>query len=737
MGYRYINNLGLVSLVFLSGTGALLAEEVSQVSALVLDRVMVVGDPSQVDEISGSAQVIDEQELDKHDYSDINRVLSTLPGINLQEEDGYGLRPNIGMRGTGVDRSSKITVMEDGVLIAPAPYAAPSAYYFPMTGRMQTVEVMKGPAAIKHGPNTNGGALNLISRSVPDQLRGSVSFKAGDDRLRETHAFIGDSKNNFGWLAETFQISNDGFKQLDNGAATGIDVADYMMKFRINSDADSEHYQELELKLGATDELSNLSYLGLTEADFDATPFRRYAASQKDVMDAEHQQYQLRHHIQASDKVDITSTLYRNDFKRNWYKLNKVDGAGISSILADPVSFANEYAVIVGGNSVADALEVKANNREYYSQGIESIVGVQLQTAALDHDIEVGIRYHEDEEDRHQWVDDYQMINGTMVLTTAGTPGTGNKNNRVASAEALALFVQDEIRFGNFIMTPGVRYEDIELTREDYGSSDPGRTTTPTTVDNDVSAVTPGIGISYQVNDAVTVLAGIHKGFTAPGPGTQADAEESINTELGLRYRQDGFNAEAIGFYNQYDNLLGTCTASSGGSCTAGDQFDGGEVDVVGLEAVLGYDIGAARDFKYGIPLRLAYTYTKAEFQNSFDSSFGEWGDVLASDELPYIPQQQLSAGIGVLANDWSLNLHAKYTDEMRAVAGQGSIPDSELIADHWVVDLAGEYRLKGTGRLFLAVENLTDEVYMAARRPAGARPGKPRTVTAGFRAEF
>ena len=47
---------------------------------------------------TGSAHLIDEHELDRQHYSDINRILGQTPGVYIQEEDGFGLRPNIGIR---------------------------------------------------------------------------------------------------------------------------------------------------------------------------------------------------------------------------------------------------------------------------------------------------------------------------------------------------------------------------------------------------------------------------------------------------------------------------------------------------------------------------------------------------------------------------------------------------------------------------------------------------------------
>ena len=159
----------------------------------IYERIMVVGDPERVDEIPGSAHIIGPMELkrQKQGLDDVHRMLRQIPGVNIQEEEGYGLRPNIGMRGTGVDRSSKITLMEDGVLIAPAPYAAPSAYYFPTSGRMRSLEVRKGSSQIKYGPRTNGGVLNLVSSEIPQALSLDGKLGFGSDSAGQGHLNLG------------------------------------------------------------------------------------------------------------------------------------------------------------------------------------------------------------------------------------------------------------------------------------------------------------------------------------------------------------------------------------------------------------------------------------------------------------------------------------------------------------------------------------------------------------------
>ena len=150
--------------------------------ASFLEEITIVGKRTDTHQITGAAQYIGEAQLQEQSYSDIQKILRQAPGVSLQIEDGYGLRPNISIRGVATERSGRITLLEDNVLIAPAPYSAPSAYYFPTAGRMHAVEILKGPAAIKQGPYTIGGAMNMISTPIPSVRGGSLKAEAGEDQ---------------------------------------------------------------------------------------------------------------------------------------------------------------------------------------------------------------------------------------------------------------------------------------------------------------------------------------------------------------------------------------------------------------------------------------------------------------------------------------------------------------------------------------------------------------------------
>lgn len=718
----------------------------------ILSPIVVIGSRAEARAVGGSATYLDEETLQTFSYSDVNRVLRQAPGVVLQEEDGFGLRPNIGIRGSGTDRSARVALMEDGVLIAPAPYAAPAAYYFPRLARMTGVEITKGPGAIKYGPLTTGGAINLTSTPIGGDavqgFAGRASLLGGDFGSVRAHGAMG------GWIPagadwqvggqiELLHEQSDGFKRLDNGGSTGFDIDDAVFRLGLRTAPGAGMAQALTLKYQTLTERSDETYVGLTLADFAADPYRRYAGSQVDVMNVDHDTLQLTHSLDLTPSVNLTTTAYRHDTTRAWYKLNDVrNGAGTgwigtSAVLADPAAHPVSLGILRGDPGVvsgAQGLRVRNNNRAYVSEGVQSVLTTRFNTGDIRHELELSARYHQDSEDRFQRDDVYRMNDGVMELTTRGVDGS--QANRVGEAEAWAFFARDTIRAGRLTVTPGLRYESIDLRRINYPTSPPGRAAPTSVVETGFDVWIPGVGATYELTDSVRLVAGAHRGFANPGPGSNADPETSWNYEAGLRY--DGaVSLEAIAYLNDYDNLLGTCTASTGGGCVIGDQFSGGAVEVRGLEVTASWDAGEALGRGFGIPLSLVYTLSDGEFMTSFSSAYGPWGVVSSGDELPYLPRHQLTLNASLDFDRWSVDASVNRVSETRATAGSGSIAASDRVDGRTLVDLAATVELTSRASLFASVQNVTDEVYNVGFSPAGARPGAPRLAMAGVRLRF
>ena len=701
--------------------------------AQFFEEITIVGNKERARMMPGSAHFISDDELEIFNYADIQQILRRVPGVNLQLEDGYGLRPNIGIRGVQTERSGRIMLLEDGVPIAPAPYAASSAYYFPTAGRMYSMEVLKGPAAITEGPNTIGGAINMISTPIPEQTEGKVIAEIGQDSTTRVHAAYGSTNSNgFGYLIETHQWKSDGFQSIDGSTGnTGLDIKDYTLKL---SYAPNDSRHALEMKYQYADQDSNQSYLGITDADFKVDPYRRYSVSQSDLMVATHKQLILRHEFTLNDRTSITTTAYNNEHARSWYKLDKLAGVGPENIIADLNNGTTDYSdvslqgILLGGDSAQGDVVIKDNNREYYSRGLSVKIDWLLEGDAVSQDIELGLRYHQDEEDRLQRSDKYTQINQTLVLDSIGITG-GSKNNRVVEAEALALYIKNAITFGNLIVTPGVRFEDIDLERRDW--SELPRNESPSLKSNQVSAVLPSIGIIYNLSDNLSLLAGAYNGFGTPTTTEGVEEEDAINLEFGGRYQQNDLLIELIAFSSDYANLVGECTASSStGDCDIGDQFNGGEARVQGLEFqfVNNYPLSDMTN----MPLSLAYTYTNAEFESTFDGEF--FGAVAKGDPIPYIPQNQLSLTVGLEHGAYRLNAAINYVD---AVCVKASCEGFEKTDASTVLDIASHYQVNDRLGVYLKVENVTDESDIVARQPKGARPNKARTATLGMRYTF
>lgn len=690
-----------------------------------IEQVVVIGKP---DKLPGAGNVIDAEEIERFDHSDINQLMSNVPGVYVREEDGFGLRPNIGIRGAAAERSLKITLMEDGVLIAPAPYSAPAAYYVPNINRMNSVEVLKGPAAIQTGPHTVGGSINLLTPEIPESTLREADLSYGTDSFYKTALSIGGpiEGSSFGYLINGLSFGTSGFKKLDSGGDTGFVRNDINLKLRWTPE--DELNQQLTVKLAYANEDADETYLGLTDHDFRNHPVRRYRASQLANFQSDHFNLHLNHGI-AFGSVSLNTKVYWNSFERAWNKLDGfITGRSLLTILETPHLFEREYLLLLGHadslNLDSQTFQITNNDRSFISQGVQ-IAAVRDGTFAnIDHVLTVGFRLHQDEVERHHKPLGYLMMNG--ILEYDGLPREPKSRNQ-ASSTALAVFMTEDLTWRDLTLTLGLRYEDIEGEFNNLKAQ--------LETSNEQSVVSPGIGLYWQLAEPFGVLAGVHKGFSPAGPGKNGvDPEQSLNVEAGFRFKQSAYRLETLAFLSDYQNLLGRCRVNDAG-CEAGQEFNGGGVKINGVEVDFEWLLELGEGFQ--LNTGLIYTLTNSEFEIGFLSGFSQWGLVRAGDELPYLPRHRSTLQMRLTKQAWEFALALKQQSMMREEPGDGDIKADLHTDAYQTVDLSASWQIRESTLFQVVAGNVMDELAIVSHRPFGARPNRPRWFSFRVRHSF
>lgn len=162
------------------------------------------------------------------------------------------------------------------------------------------------------------------------------------------------------------------------------------------------------------------------------------------------------------------------------------------------------------------------------------------------------------------------------------------------AGESLAIFVEDEIDFGNgFLLRPGVRFNHYEIENHQLGTS------------NSWDDVTFGLAGEYQVTDALSLLASYTEIFKGPElaeayvndaankvPNPDLEPEGGENVEVGFRYStmigEGSLNVGANAFWLGIDDYI----ADFNFSRTSFQVQNIGELEVQGFEASIHYGQG-------------------------------------------------------------------------------------------------------------------------------------------------
>jgi len=717
------------------------------------DVVTVLGTKQDEASLPGSGDRVTAYDIRKHSYDDINRILKKVPGVYLREEDGFGLFPNISLRGVDVGRSQKVTIMEDGIMAAPAPYSAPSAYYSPTSGRMHEVEVLKGSSQVKYGPHTTGGVVNYVSTPIPEEHEFYFKALGGNHGEARVHFYVGDKVETefgkIGYVVEEYYRDNKGFKNIDetpdfSGDDTGFTKKEPMFKMSWESNDDAPRYQKVEGKFGYTDLIANETYLGIAEIDLEGELQRRYAATRFDQIDSEQARSYLSYSTDVGDAALLTLTGYHNKFQRNWRKLHKVNGTSLSVAL---VQNGGNLDILKG--QAAGSFDVRNNSREYEQYGYQSSLNVNVPTGNIEHDLEIGAGFHTDYVRRNQNTITYTQ-DGNGVITGISTSASGTAGNRRQESDVWRMYIRDSISIGDLTVTPGFRYENINYEYIDFDTTGADPTAITGRGDSRLIARASGVGANYVLNDELSFFAGVHEGFSVPGPRDNARSglkeETSLTKEGGVRFKPNkAVNAEVVYFHTDFDNLLVADNIGGGGSGTSENV---GDIISQGIEAKLQYDFGIASEKAYKNPYYISFTYTNAELDGDSNSTDPEsiFAGGKDGNRVPYVPEYQFAIGTGLEFEKWGVFVDGAYVGETFTTADnvanpfeKSGTPDARFgkTDERFVVDLSGFYRINKFAKIVANIHNVGDLEYIVSRHPHGPRPGKPFTATAGVEIIF
>ncbi len=714
---------------------------------LLLTEVTVSGSRVGVlKHLPGSVNFVSSQGLAATNPLSANEILRSIPGVHVVDEEGAGLRINVGIRGLDPDKSRTVLMLEDGIPVALAPYGEPEMYYSPNIERMSGMEVLKGSSSILFGPQTIGGVINYITADPEERLGGVVSVKQGGLGYNSTFAQIGNTVNKFGYIA------NYNRKQANDLGPTRFRLHDLNAKFLVGLSPQSR----LSVKLSFYDEDSNSTYVGITQAMYDAGgsdylriapndnfKVRRYAASTT-----------YKHTIGSNGQ--LTHTLFAYTTTRNW---NRQD-------YSYSPSASNLTGVIHGDPSKPQGAIYMRNstgqrNRHFEVVGLESRLEKGFLLFNLTSKIDAGARI------LHERASE-QRINGTR----AGVMSGNLQDDEIRLGSAFSFFAQNKTLVGNkWSITSGLRAESIFYEREIYRQNNRDTLFSNTTRD---LAIIPGLGINFAATENMNFFGGVHKGYAPPrtkdaisnsGVDLELEAEKSWSFELGMRARIGKAALDFTAFYTDFSNQVIPVSESSGGAGTG--LINGGATLNKGAELML--TLPVLNVGKWQNTFTVAATYVDARFnrdrfvlqKTANNHPRTQYFQNVNGNKTPYSPNVSLQGQLLIKNSDrFGLKLSGSYigeqfTDPLNTknvndwIIIQANDPSHTyaqatmngrigLLDDYFLADVSTWFKLGKTGiELNLTVKNLFDHRYITSRRPQGIRVGLPRLIIGGISYKF
>lgn len=716
---------------------------------LLMEQVVVSGSRiGLLQFLPGSAVTVDGNDLKAIAPLTGNEVLRTVTGLHVVEEEGAGLRTNIGVRGLDPDKSRNVLMLEDGIPVALGPYGEPEMYYTPSIDRMSGVEVLKGSGSILYGPQTIGGVINYITADPPVESTGYARISGGQGGYYSGLAGYGNTYGNTGFQVNYLR------RQAENLGPTQFVLNDINGKLRFSSSPRSA----ATLKIGVYDEVSNSTYVGLTQGMYETGGNDHVRLAPNDNLEVRRYSLSLSHRFSLNDNLQINTTAYGYTTTRNWRRQDFTYDGGSSGLTGE----------VWGDNTLPGGMIYLRNstgnrNRQFEVAGLENRVRYNYRLKGLRSIIDAGMRLHYERAYE-------QRVNGTNAKAVSGNL----RDDEIRTGHAFSTWLQNKAFLNDRVsVTAGMRTEMLNYERNILRRSFEDVAIVNNTF---VAELIPGAGINYNFNPQNGIFAGLHRGFAPPrikdainssGEDMHLDAEKSWNFEAGARTGFENMaRFEITLFLMDFSNQVIPVAESSGGRGTG--YINAGRTSHRGAEGEFILNVSQLTGLPGGFTAGVNSTFTRSEFS---DDRFvverianGPLNDTVLvnvkGNRTPYSPminasgylQYMNESGFGVrvdgrfTGSQYTDVLNTGYVGEWfdRAVADPDYIYLQAtangrigLIPSFFVMNLSAWYDLPGGLNLKLTVKNLLNERYIASRRPQGIRVGLPRMFNAGLALNF
>src|SRR5687767_12826164 len=236
------------------------AETATHSEEIVVSASRIAAEPART---PGVVTIIDRRDLEGDRVFTTSEALRKVAGVNVRDEEGLGLRPNIGIRGLNPTRSSKVLLLEDGVPLAYAPYGDNASYYHPPIERYEAIEIVKGSGQIAYGPSTVGGVINYVTPNPPAIPTIRLSLANGNRGYMNGELTAGSSWGRAGGLLTLMRKKSDGARENTHSVLTDVfaKIA-YQLTPR----------QDLTFRASHYGEDSTLTYSGLRQKEYEENP---------------------------------------------------------------------------------------------------------------------------------------------------------------------------------------------------------------------------------------------------------------------------------------------------------------------------------------------------------------------------------------------------------------------------------------------------------------------------------